>query len=46
MIKSREVNSFKQRNFLNDKYNRKVKDLTTDGKNEFSFKVKNNQELN
>ena len=36
----REVNPFKLRNFLSDKCNQKVEELTTDSKNGFSFKVK------
>ena len=34
-----EVNTFKQLNFLSDKCNQKVDELTTDSKNGFSFKV-------
>ena len=36
----REVNRFKIRNFLSNKCNQKVEELTTDIKNRFSFKVK------
>ena len=36
----REVNPIKLRNFLSDKSNQKVKELATDSKNRFSFKVK------
>ena len=36
----REVNPFKQRNFLSDKCNQKVEELTTDSKNGLSCKVK------
>ena len=42
----RKVNPFKLQNFLSDKFNQKVKKLTTDSKFEFSFKVKKNEELN
>ena len=42
----REDNPSKQRNFLSDKYNQKVKQFTTDSKNGFSFKVKRSEELN
>ena len=35
----RDFNPFKLRNFLSDKCNQKVEELTTDSKNEFSFKV-------
>ena len=47
MTKSRKkVNPFNLGNFLSDKCNQKVKQLTTDSKNEFSFTVTNNEELN
>ena len=42
----REVNPFKLRNFLSDKCNQKVEELTTDSKNGFSFKVKPILQLN
>ena len=41
----REVNPFKLRNFLNNKFNQKV-ELTTDCKKGFSFKVKSTLQLN
>ena len=41
-----EVNPFKLRNFLSDKWNRKAYELTTDSKNWFSFKVKSILQLN
>ena len=41
----RDVNPFKLRNFLSDKCNQKVEELTTDSKNGFSFKVKPNFQL-
>ena len=42
----RDVNPFKLRNFLSDKCNQKVEELTTDSKNGFSFKVKPILQLN
>ena len=42
----RDVNPFKQRNFLSDKCNQKVKELTSDTKNGFPFKVKPFLQLN
>ena len=41
-----EVNPFKLRNFLSDKCNQKVEELTTESKNRFSFKVKPILQLN
>ena len=40
------LNPFKIQNFLSDKSIQKPKELTTHSKNGFSFKVKNNEELN
>ena len=42
----REVNPFKLRNFLSDKCNRTVEELTTDSKNGLPFKVKPILKLN
>ena len=42
----REVYPFKLRNFLGDKCNKKVEELTTDSKKWFSFKVKPILQLN
>ena len=42
----REVNPFTLWNFLSDKCNQKVEELTTDSKNSFSFKVKPILQLN
>ena len=42
----REVNPFKLRNFLSDKCNQKVDELTTNSKNGFSFKIKPILQLN
>ena len=36
----KQVTPFKLRNFLSDKFNQTVEQLTTDSKNGFSFKVK------
>ena len=46
MTKPREVNPFELRNFSSDNSNQKVKELSTDCKNIFSFKVKKDEELN
>ena len=42
----RDENPFKLQNFLSDKCNQKVEELTTDNKIGFSFKVKPNLQLN
>ena len=42
----REVNPFELRNFLSDKCNQKIEELTTDIKNGFSFKVNPILQLN
>ena len=42
----REVKAFKLRNFLCDKCNQKVEELTVDSKNGFFFKVKPSLQLN
>ena len=42
----REINHFKLWNFLSDKCNQKVEELTMDGKNGFSIKVKAFLQLN
>ena len=39
-VTNRDVNPLKLRNFLSDKYNQRVEELTTDSKNGFSFKFK------
>ena len=46
MAKPREVKPFKIWNFLSDKCDKRVEELTTDSKNGFSFKVKKNEEVN
>ena len=42
----REVNPFRLRNFLSDKCNQKVEELTTESKNGFFFKDKPILQLN
>ena len=41
-----EVNPIKLHNFLSDKCNQKVNELTTDSNSGFSFEIKKNEELN